>query len=171
MSQLLSPHSDGERQSVFCCKAAYSSKVCFWRGVNWEGPRFQGERKVSLAREGDSNGHQASFQTERKGTVERGGGEERREVIKTTHPSPDVSDMGREKKKSGFELLEAFPEARQPISWDGRLSLQVSVSLCWFTLSTLEFHVCFEQTKSINVNEIQLNQLDMQQIVCNNTQE
>ncbi len=43
-------------------------------GDDSEGPRFPGERRVSLAREGDSNGHQASFQTERKGTVKRGWG-------------------------------------------------------------------------------------------------
>ena len=37
-------------------------------------PDSQGKEGSFLAREGDSNGHQASFQTERKGTVKRGVG-------------------------------------------------------------------------------------------------
>ena len=135
MSQLLLPHSDGEHQSVFCCKAAYSSFTfhCLFLeeggGGDWEGPRFPGERKVSLAREGDSNGHQASFQTERKGTVKRegGGGEQ---GSNENHPSISWRQwQGERKKKSGFEGLEAFPEAHQPISWDGCLSPSLCLSV------------------------------------------
>lgn len=88
-----------EQVSVSSCKAAYSSKVCVLEGVRkaW----FPGERRVSLAWVCDSNGHQASFQAERKGTVKRGVGHHK-EVMKTIHPSPDVSGM-RERKR-GFEV-------------------------------------------------------------------
>lgn len=98
-------------------------------GGDSQGPRFPGERRVSLAREGDSNGHQASFQAERKGTVKRGwGGREGvvREVMKTIHPSPDVSDAGREKEGLKFWKLSLKCVNQS----HGRgASLQVSVSV------------------------------------------
>lgn len=83
------------------CPLLWSYSECLWgREVgDSQGLRFPGERRVPLAQEGDSNGHQASFQTKRKGTVERGGGGlESREVIKTIHPSPYVSDVWRGKE-------------------------------------------------------------------------
>lgn len=95
-----------------------------------------------MAREGDSNGHQASFQTERKAIVKRGGGGlESREVMKTIHPSPDVSDVRREKE---FESLEAFPEVRQPLS-----KFQ---SVLIYLISS-EFHFCFKEAESIYVDK------------------
>lgn len=72
--------SSPEALASFCrgasvSEAAYSSKVCFFfrgRGlvVIQRDPDSQG-KEVSLWPETDSNGHQASFQTERNG----GGGE------------------------------------------------------------------------------------------------
>lgn len=144
---------------------------------------------VVIQKDPDSQGKEGSLWPERvilmdtrlpsrqkaRETVKRGwgkgGGEgkwdgvENREVMKTIHPSPDVNDTVR---KRGFEILEAFPEVRQPISWEGHLS--PSFSLCVDLL--YQFCFCFGRAESINVNDIQLNQLDMQRIIaCSNTEE
>lgn len=80
-----------------------------------------------MAQEGDSNGHQASFQAERGGTVKRRGGERSVEVMKTIHPSPDVSDTGREKE--GLKIWKlSLMCVKQSQGRDS--SLQVPVSLC-----------------------------------------
>lgn len=125
---------------------------------------FPGERRVSLAWEWDSNGHQASFQAEKKGTVKRRGGAKSKEVMKTIHPSPDVSGM-RERKR-GFEVWKLSLKCVKGSHGRGS-SLQAS--LFWFTFSALQFHFCFAQAESVYANEIQLKQLDMQQTpACSN---
>lgn len=141
-------------------------------GGGSEGPRFPGERRVSLAREGDSNGHQASFQTERKGAVKKrvcGGGVESREVMKTIHPSLDVSDKGREKEGLKFWKLSlnCVNQSR------GRGAASLSFSLCVDLLyRLLSFTSVLEQAESIYVNKIQLNQLDMRCITaCSHTKD
>lgn len=90
-----------------------------------------------MAREGDSNGHQASFQTERKGTLKRGvcgGGVESREVMKTIHPSPDVSDTGREKE--GLKFWKLSLKCVNQSHGRGAASLQVSVSVLIYFISS-----------------------------------
>lgn len=150
-----------EQVSVSSCKAAYSSKVCVLEGVRkaW----FPGERRVSLAWVCDSNGHQASFQAERKGTVKRGGGAS--QGSNENHPSISWRQWHEGEKKRVWSL-DAFPELRQGVSWEGKLSK--FQSLCFDLLFQLSsFTSALRKLES--VNEIQLKQLDMQQILdCSN---
>lgn len=69
------------------------------------GPRFPGERRVSLARVCDFNGHQASFQAER-GLGEGGEGVVR-EVMKTIHLVTSLTERE-------FEVLDFSQEC---LSW------------------------------------------------------
>lgn len=118
-------------------------KFVFWRkggGGDSEAPRFPGERRVSLAREGDSNGHQASFQPERKG---KGGGVVKsREVMKTIHPSPDVSDTGREKEGLKFWKL-SLKCVNQSHGRGTSLQVSVRVDLLYQLFSFTSVGNCF----------------------------
>lgn len=125
-------------------------------GGDWEGPRFPGEIKVSLAWDGDSNGHQASFQTEKEGTVKSGGGKGGRGAGSQESNENRPSILWRQwhkGSKKGFEVLEAFPVVSQPLWGEGcprsKFQLQcrfMSVSLLFW--AWWKYLFCWNSSKS-----------------------
>lgn len=81
-----------------------------------------------------------------------------REVMKTIHPSPDVSDTGREKEGLKFWKLSLKCVNQS----HGRgASLQVSVSVLIYVTRV---SLLLEQPESIHITEILLNHYDIQRI-------
>lgn len=72
----------------------------------------------------------------RQGTVKRGWGGE--QGSNENHPSISWRQWRRERKR-GFEALEAFPEARQAISWEGCLSPSFSLCMLIYSISSRSF--------------------------------
>lgn len=99
------------------------------------GPGFPGERRVSLARVCDFNGHQASFQAEkglRGGGLGEGGGVVVREVMKTIHLVTSLTERE-------FEVLDFYQTC---LSWCcADLCIQSFSSLnnceCWWNSAEL----------------------------------
>lgn len=99
-------------------------------------PVSQGKRRVFLAGEGDTNGHQASFQTVSKATVKREARFENTELMKTIYPCPNVSETRREK------ALKFYPES---VPWEScffpwfSLCVDLLYQLLSFTLERLNY--------------------------------